>query len=319
MAAGDAVGAAPSSQACEARSNDTVGKLLECIQVGPLYGHLTDLQAISDANPTLHGHGNRDTGQPGYAASVNYVAGLMRQAGYAVTIQPYNWVDYHADPRSGFSAGAQAYSLGHDWFVARLSASGSVTARVEAVGPLIDDADGQGAAACSPRDFARFRRGDIALIERGGCALDAKVANAQAARAAGVILFNQPGPADQASIRGRARQGEAYQGVLETETRVPVVGVMAYGPGAALYRAAVAGTAPDARLDIRAQFDRNAIDYNVIAESPYGDANHVVVLEGHLDAIYGAGILDNGSGSSTMLEIALKMARTSTLNRLRYI
>ena len=34
-------------------------------------------------------HGYRDTGTPGYKASVDYVAGLMRQAGYHVTIQTY--------------------------------------------------------------------------------------------------------------------------------------------------------------------------------------------------------------------------------------
>ena len=41
---------------------------------------------ISDQNPGTDGHGNRDTGTPGYRASVDYVAGRMRQAGYAVTI-----------------------------------------------------------------------------------------------------------------------------------------------------------------------------------------------------------------------------------------
>jgi hypothetical protein len=44
-----------------------------------------------------------------------------------------------------------------------------------------------------------------------------------------------------------------------------------------------------------------------------------VVVEGHLDAIYGAGILDNATGSATLLEVALKLARTPTLNHLRYI
>ena len=45
----------------------------------------------------------------------------------------------------------------------------------------------------------------------------------------------------------------------------------------------------------------------------------MVVVDAHLDSIYGAGMLDNASGSTTILEIALKMANTSTLNQLRYI
>jgi hypothetical protein len=52
--------------------------------------------------------------------------------------------------------------------------------------------------------------------------------------------------------------------------------------------------------------DPNRLDYNLIADA-------------HLDAIYGAGMLDNASGSATILEIALKLARTRTRNQLRYI
>jgi hypothetical protein len=89
--------------------------------------------------------------------------------------------------------------------------------------------------------------------------------------------------------------------------------------GADLFRRYAAGEAPAARLDIHASTHPNAIDYNLIADSPSGDPNRIVVVDAHLDAIYGAGILDNGSGSSTILEIALKLARTPTANRLRFI
>jgi hypothetical protein len=71
-------------------------------------------------------------------------------------------------------------------------------------------------------------------------------------------------------------------------------------------------------LDIRSRH-KSAIDYNVIADSPFGDPQHVVVVDAHLDSIFGAGVLDNASGSTTILEIALKLAHTQTLNRLRYI
>ncbi len=43
------------------------------------------------------------------------------------------------------------------------------------------------------------------------------------------------------------------------------------------------------------------------------------MVDAHLDAIYGAGMLDNASGSATILEIALKLAKTTTRNQLRYI
>ena len=72
------------------------------------------------------------------------------------------------------------------------------------------------------------------------------------------------------------------------------------------------------RLDLPAE-TRSGVDYNVIAESPFGDADHVLVVDAHLDSIFGAGILDNASGSATILEVALQMAETPTRNRLRYV
>src|SRR5204863_6101665 len=78
------------------------------------------------------------------------------------------------------------------------------------------------------------------------------------------------------------------------------------------------GEAPVAHLEIRTEI-KSGVDYNVIADSSSGDPDHVVVVEGHLDSIFGAGMLDNASGSTTILEIALQMSGTPTLNQLRYI
>jgi aminopeptidase S len=61
--------------------------------------------------------------------------------------------------------------------------------------------------------------------------------------------------------------------------------------------------------------------YNVIAEWPHGDANHVVMTGSHLDSVSaGPGINDNGSGSAGVLEAALAYAASSQSprNRLRF-
>ncbi|MFD7464878.1 M28 family metallopeptidase [Streptomyces tendae] len=51
--------------------------------------------------------------------------------------------------------------------------------------------------------------------------------------------------------------------------------------------------------------------YNLIADWPGGDANQVVMTGSHLDSVTsGAGINDNGSGSSAVLETALAVARS---------
>src|SRR4029453_4282940 len=72
-------------------------------------------------------------------------------------------------------------------------------------------------------------------------------------------------------------------------------------------------------LSIPAVVKPNTPDYNVIAESKGGDKNHVVVVDAHLDAIYGAGMLDNASGSATILDIAQQMKNVTPRNKLRFI
>src|SRR5437763_8328627 len=91
--AGDA--SAITSAQCAARVNDTPSKLLPCIQTADLWSHMENFQAIANANPSpADGHPSRNSGEPGYKASVDYVAGLMNDAGYDVTIQTYTFTYY---------------------------------------------------------------------------------------------------------------------------------------------------------------------------------------------------------------------------------
>lgn len=54
-----------------------------------------------------------------------------------------------------------------------------------------------------------------------------------------------------------------------------------------------------------------ATGYNLIADYPGGDLNNVVMLGGHLDSVpAGPGINDNGTGSASILEVALQMKAT---------
>jgi Peptidase family M28 len=87
------------------------------------------------------------------------------------------------------------------------------------------------------------------------------------------------------------------------------------------YRQAVqnATPLPVMSISIKAIVKPNQPDYNVIAESKGGDKNHVLVVDAHLDAIYGAGMLDNASGSATILDVARMMKNVDPVNKLRFI
>ena len=82
---------AQSNVGCDHRVNDTPGKLVPCITTSDLWTHMEALQAIADSHPGADGHPSRNSGEPGYKASVDYVAAAMRKAGYDVTLQPYTF------------------------------------------------------------------------------------------------------------------------------------------------------------------------------------------------------------------------------------
>ena len=281
---------------CDTRVNDTAARLDACIQQSSLWQELRVFQRIADANPDPGGHGNRDTGTPGYEASVDHVARLMRSAGYHVTIQPYTYRATRVMGTPVFGTSSGAYALGRDWFVARRSGSGALTARVQ---PPSGSVDG-----CSPADFAGFIRGHIALLARGSCSVNAQVANAQAAGASAAILYTM--------------EGSPFETHLDDPADIPVVGFASSAVGGDLLHRYRSGVAPLVHIDVR-MGQSSGIDYNVIADSPYGDPHRVFVVEAHLDSIYGAGMLDNASGSTSILETALALAATPTKNRLRYI
>ena len=99
LLAAPSAGATTSAQ-CDTQVNDTPSKLVACIQTADLWNHMQALQAIADANPGPDGHASRNSGEPGYKASADYVARVMTQAGYNVTIQTYkfNYFAYSGTP-----------------------------------------------------------------------------------------------------------------------------------------------------------------------------------------------------------------------------
>jgi Peptidase family M28/PA domain len=304
--------ASPSREVCESRANDTPEKLLECIKASELWQILAHFQQIADDNREPDGHGYRDTGTPGYKASVQFVAGLAKKAGYTVTVQTYQYEAMKVVGVPEFSTKNQNYVLMSEWSVARLSGGGAVDALIQ---PAAGPGDG-----CLQSDFGGFIPGNVALLAQGTCNFDAQVRNAQTAGASAVVIYNTPSAEDDplGELPDFSDHSAVFAARLTRQASIPVIGVASYKIGSDLLQQYASGNAPQVHIDIRTQLT-SGTDYNLIAESPFGDPNHTVVIEGHLDSIFGAGMLDNASGSTTILGIALKLAKTPTQNRLRYI
>ncbi len=312
-----------SSPQCDAQVNNTPDKLIPCIRTDDLWNHMKAFQAIADANPGPDGHPSRNAGEPGYKASADYVAKVMRQAGYNVRIQKYKFFYFSFAGAPTFkevSPNAHEFALGAEW--SAFDSLGTVSADVQPAGGIVlpPTPTPSSASGCTAADFKGFVAGRIALIQRGGCNFGVKVQNALAARAAGVIIFNEGNP-DRTGVDGGGELVDANGN--RVMPNIPVAFVP-FATGKKLldaYKGAVkGGTAlPRVNLTFKGAVNPKADDYNVIAESKTGDPNNVVVVDAHLDAIYGAGMLDNASGSATILDIAQKMKNVHPRNQLRFI
>lgn len=273
---------------CSARANDTPGRLLDCVTADAVQAHIERFSEIALANG-----GSRAAGTAGDEATAQYVASLLREAGYVVTVKRIDVESYDlSEPSVLERGGAGGAPVAND--VLMHSGSGDVTAAV---------ATPAGATGCTAADFTGFPAGSIALVLRGTCPFHEKATNAaQAGAAAVVIRNNEDGP---------------LLGNLGPDFRLPlpVVGV-SRADGEQLLAQVPGGLVLRVRVQARRE---KASTVNVLAETRGGDPAHVVVAGAHLDTVPGTvGSNDNGSGSAALLETALQMARVQPRDKVRF-
>jgi len=283
--------ASAGSEACDTRVNNTHKKLQECVTLEGARAHQAALQAIADAN-----NGTRVSGSPGFDQSVAYAQQVFTNAGYNVTVQPFQFqtfVSLSPSILEQISPSPAVFSNS----IMSYSGSGDVTAAVTALpAPPADPTPG-----CEAADFAGFPAGNIALISRGACTFAIKATNAAAANASGVIIYNNAAGV----LNGTLGNGFTLN--------IPVTSVT-QADGQQL--AATAGLVMRIKTDT---FRGIATTYNVLAETKAGDPNNVVMVGAHLDSVNaGPGINDNGSGSAAILEVAEQMAKVKPVNKVRF-
>jgi Zn-dependent M28 family amino/carboxypeptidase len=278
--------AAKDAAKCLRSNNNNAKKLTECVTLEGVRAHQKALQDIADAH-----NGIRTSGTPGYNASADYAEKVFRDAGYVVTRQNFEFqtfIELSATKLAQVTPTAATIST----IIMSYSGSGSVTAPVSTLGVI---------TGCDAADFAGFPAGHIALISRGICTFATKATNAQAAGAAGVVIYNN-------------RPGE-LNGTLGAEfaLNIAVTSVeQAVGQGLAATPGLVLALKTDT-------FRGTATTSNILAESVRGDADNVIMVGAHLDSVNeGAGINDNGSGSAAILEVARQMAKVKPRNKVRF-
>ena len=303
--------AAPKA-ACDNRTNNTYQKLLECVTLEGVREHQAQFQKIADNNDDPFYPGTRVAGTEGYAESVEYVAGLLRDAGYRVTLDPFDFqFVFPAVLEQLTPPPAATYETGT--FTG--SGSGDLTGNVIPVDINLVPPRAS-TSGCEAADFAGIDwsgDADIALIQRGTCFFGDKAHNAELAGAEAVIIFNQGNTPDREGlIVADATSITLPDGTTGTITHnIPVVGA-SFADGEALARA---GSTAHIHVDP----SETRTDVNVIAELPGANDNNVVMAGAHLDSVTaGPGINDNGSGSAALLETALMMAKVKPVNTVRF-
>ena len=261
------------------------------------FRHVQALQDIATANG-----GNRAAGTSGYDRSADYVADQLRGAGYQVRLEEFTFP--YSEERSPPAlvlgpAGPDPFATPREALRSLSnSGSGDVTAPLRSVDlGLAESLQPGSTSGCEREDFAGFAAGEIALVRRGTCPFQAKVENAQAAGAVGVIIMNQ-------GIEG---QTDVFTGRLSTPAAIPVLSVTTE-MGRRLAAAAQSATPATVRVKVDVETGARSTR-NVIADRG-GTGGGYAVVGGHLDSVpEGPGMNDNASGSAAVLEAALRLAR----------
>ncbi len=291
-------------------SKDAVdtSKLTKAVTVNGIMQHQRQLQVIANRND-----GNRASGLPGHTESADYVAKMLRRAGYSVTRQTFTF----SFSRELAPATLEEVSpTARDFETATFdySDSGDVTG---AVVPTNDvqippPATPGSTSGCEAEDFEPAPGpGSIALIQRGTCTFETKATNASAAGYEAAIIFNE----------GQPGRDELLTGTLGNPADIPVVG-LSFADGMSLYEETQAGEVT-AHVTTSTEVDPNRQTENVIADLKPKElrktkhADQVIVVGAHLDSVAaGPGINDNGSGSSAILEIAEQMSHLKLTKKL---
>ncbi len=278
-------------------------KIRNAVTVNGILEHERVLQRIANQNG-----GTRASGTPGYDASAKYVENRLKKAGYKVTVQEFTF-PFFRRLEPGVSAQISPTATDYETQTLEYSGSGDVTGAIIPTKDILipPTPEPSSTSGCEASDFVAAPADTaIALIQRGTCTLEIKVANAVAAGYEAVLFFNE----------GQPERTDIPEVTVGTPADVPVNG-LTFADGAALYAATQAG-AVTGRVFASVEVDPERKTVNVIADSPKGKKQEVVVVGAHLDSVLeGPGINDNGSGSATILEIAEEMAELKSFKKMQ--
>ena len=240
-----------------------------------MMAHLSEFQDIADANG-----GTRAAGTPGYDASVDYVAQVLRGKGFEVQTPEFTTRVFSAEKPELTVGGTRIDANALEYTAGTPGVSGPLVAAPADETPGCVAADYNGLPV----------NGAVILVDRGSCPFTEKLSVAATLGAVGLVVADN---VDQKKMGGTLGQSNA--------ATIPVVSVskadgrrLRAEPGPVTLKLDASTT------DVKAR--------SVIAQTRTGSTRDVVMVGAHLDSVTeGPGINDNGSGVAAVLETAVQL------------
>ncbi|EUC38193.1 hypothetical protein COCCADRAFT_32656 [Bipolaris zeicola 26-R-13] len=290
-------GAAQTLAAVRPRPMVSSGAIQDQITSEKLMGNLKAFDTIAKANG-----GNRAFGLPGYAASVDYMLEKTQNTHFKTWTQDFPALFNRVDSIE-FTVSNTSYRVVGLTYSPSTSPEGLTL-------PLALGATG--AAGCTKEGYSNLDvKGKIALVQRGSCpdgtTFAGRMKAAAAAGASAVVIY----ASDRSNVTG---------GTLSNPNPLEYVstGYINLADAEPLVARLTAGEAVEAYFQ-QTQIIEERITQNVFTETKDGDPENVIMLGAHLDSVQaGAGINDDGSGSTLILEIARALRRFNVKNKVRF-
>ncbi|KAG9060981.1 Leucyl aminopeptidase yscIV [Linnemannia hyalina] len=262
-----------------------------------VFSHLEELYAIALK------HNNSRSVTNGYMASADYVQTQLRKKAHKycdISTQEFKvpvWSELEAPELTSSGIGSiDSHVLYQNKVDFQNFRYGGPSATLKK--QSIQGVDNNG---CSPKDHRKLK-GKIAVIQEGGpCELWEAAYNAENAGATGVLFYNNP--KRKALLFSRIRITAWKEG--DPLISIPVLSIT-NSLGSTLLQ-----NQDKVELNLKT-INRMTVEptINVLCTTRGGDDNDTIVLGAHLDSVpEGPGMVDNGSGSSSLLEIALVLAK----------
>ncbi len=285
------VSACSSAQHPPAPVTDPARELSGKVTVDGMFGHLQKLADIAAANGN-----SRADGTPGFDASVDYVAEILRDRGFDVQTPEFERLAMSSPGKPTLVASDRSYPVDQASLLVTTAPGGlsAITLRP------------QRASGCSTSDYGSVNvRGAIAIVDDKGCSVVDKQNAAVGRGAVGVLVVSDPGSTGSPAglfTPGYYRQLTAPVAVIDREA------------DAQLRR-----TSAPVRLTLNA---KGAVvqSRSVVAQTKTGDPHNVVVAGARLDsATSSPGLNGDGSGVAAVLETAVQLGSSpNVVNAVRF-